>query len=485
MRRFMTYALGLGLCSGAAASASAEDRALLIGVGNFANPQINALPGIDKDVNLMKQAAREMGFKDSQMKVLMDREATLANIKATFKTWLIDGAGPNDKALFYISSHGTQEADQAPLDEADGTDEVIVAYDTKVGQGRLDNALVDDELGALLDQLRTKNAFVLVDACHSGTATRDMSPGSVPKFWQWEGMPVGDGALEGDEKDAGKAAGDENHVLLTAANEKQVAQATPNGSVFTVGVLEAVRQARASNTPLTAVEIRDKAEAFIKQYFASNPRKIHTPTLYGNKSLAASNVFGAAAPGTGTTPPTTTPGAPGTGGPVGLPGTGGTPPAAGTTPPAAAGDLYAQLDALTTKAAYPVKVSARQQTYAPGQNLVVDVDVAQAGYVNVLNVGQGDGEVTVLYPNQYHRDNKVAPGRLTIPTGTEFDLPAGLPPGQTQQQTIIVVVHTSKPLSAYDAGSGTGFLRSLGAEATRAFSVAAGAGAPNAAVRSG
>ena len=42
-------------------------------------------------------------------------------------------------------------------------------------------------------------------------------------------------------------------------------------------------------------------------------------------------------------------------------------------------------------------------------------------------------------------------------------------------------MRSQRTRNLHDSGSGSGFLRSLGADATRAFSVAAGAGAPNAA----
>jgi hypothetical protein len=105
-----------------------------------------------------------------------------------------------------------------------------------------------------------------------------------------------------------------------------------------------------------------------------------------------------------------------------------------------------------------------------GDTLQVTFDVPSEGYVNVLNVGEGESEAVVLYPNKYHTDNRVsAAGRITVPgPGDPFTLPAA-----SAQRTLIVVVHTKSRLNGYETGAGEGFLKMLSAPATRSFAVAA------------
>ena len=89
--------------------------------------------------------------------------------------------------------------------------------------------------------------------------------------------------------------------------------------------------------------------------------------------------------------------------------------------------------------------------------------------MNVLNVGEGDSEAVVLYPNKYHTDSHVRGARrITIPASTDpFTLPA-----ESAQRTLIVVVHTRTRLNGYETGAGDGFLKMLSAPATRSFAVA-------------
>ena len=83
----------------------AENRALLIGVGQQKyNPDQN-LPGIDKDIRMMKKVANMMGFKGGQVETLTDSEATLKGIEYAIENWLIKGATQeNDRVLFYFKS---------------------------------------------------------------------------------------------------------------------------------------------------------------------------------------------------------------------------------------------------------------------------------------------------------------------------------------------------------------------------------------------
>jgi hypothetical protein len=130
---------------------------------------------------------------------------------------------------------------------------------------------------------------------------------------------------------------------------------------------------------------------------------------------------------------------------------------------------WASLEGIVAQAAYPVGISAQKRVYRVGDTLQVTFDVPSDGYVNVLNVGEGESEAVVLYPNKYHSDNRVSAGRITVPGAADpFTLPAA-----SAQRTLIVVVHTKSRLNGYETGAGEGFLKMLSAPATRSFAVAA------------
>ncbi len=165
-------------------SVGATRRALLIGINKYKHlpfysqilkMTITHLKGSINDVNLMKELlVSRYGFKEDDIKTLMDEKATRENIIKTFEDWLIHGTKEGDLAFFYFSGHGTQVPDQNG-DEDDGQDEALCPYDL-VPEGAANvmeaKVIIDDELGLLLRRLKGREVVVILDACHSGTATR-------------------------------------------------------------------------------------------------------------------------------------------------------------------------------------------------------------------------------------------------------------------------------------------------------------------------
>src|SRR5215475_8238900 len=91
-----------------AAAVQAAPRALLIGVADIPK---NELPGVDLDINNMKKIAELMGFRTGEIKVMMNREATYANVTQALGTWVREGVSPEDHVLIYFSGHGTRVPD--------------------------------------------------------------------------------------------------------------------------------------------------------------------------------------------------------------------------------------------------------------------------------------------------------------------------------------------------------------------------------------
>ncbi len=154
------------------APAKLEKFALLIGIDNYKD--VNKLEGCVNDVTEMKQTLVDIyKFADDgkHIKVLTNEKATRAAILSAFKEHLIANAKahPNAVIVFQYSGHGSQTKD-TNQDEQDGLDETFVAYDSR----STDYDLNDDVIGELCDELSeyTNNIVFIVDACHSGTATR-------------------------------------------------------------------------------------------------------------------------------------------------------------------------------------------------------------------------------------------------------------------------------------------------------------------------
>ena len=106
---------------------------------------------------------------------------TLANIRQAVID-LEKNLQSGDFVYLHFSGHGSQAPALKPDQELDGLDELFLPADTGAWNksvGTVENALVDDEIGSLIDRLRKKGATVwaVFDSCHSGTVTRAVSTG--------------------------------------------------------------------------------------------------------------------------------------------------------------------------------------------------------------------------------------------------------------------------------------------------------------------
>lgn len=185
----LTTALGLfALPALSTAVLARENYALLIGASEYQNlAEKWWLKGPRNDVALAYTyltTEAPVPFAEDNVIVLadgldgveVDGHATLGEIRAAFAK-LEAELQPGDFVYLHFSGHGTQAPAADPDSELDGLDELFLPVD--IGNwsdsvGAVENSLVDDEIGKLIDSLRAKGAdvWVVFDSCHSGTATR-------------------------------------------------------------------------------------------------------------------------------------------------------------------------------------------------------------------------------------------------------------------------------------------------------------------------
>jgi len=390
--------------------ARAENRALLVGVGKYRVSEAD-LPGIDKDIKMMKQVVKKAGFTDGQIRVLRDRAATLAGIEQAIEDWIIAGVESTDRALFYFSGHGSQIPDKNGDEVEDHADEVLLPHDMGVAGRTLTNTFVDDRFGEILARIPAKEILVFIDACHSGTSTKqlDFFGDEKPKLFYYKGMPMSDKDAFAVEGDSGGVKG--KYVALSASRDDQTALATSRGSLFTRGLLDAVEKAEESGDNPTIETLRERATTYILNNVSSK-KKQHHPQLAGDRTLAKKiRIFMSD----------------------------GVPP------------LWDKLSTLAERAPHKIDVWGNKNRYRIGDQLVFHCNVDRDGYLNVLEVSPGNDKATVLFPNRYHPDNYVTGGnRITIPAeGDKFKLTARKP-----KKSMIVVVQTGRPLNAYKSGEG-------------------------------
>ncbi len=145
--------------------------ALVIGIDDY--PYISKLQGCVNDALLMRGILEQnFGFPPDNIIQLLNEQATREAILRELDA-LVDRVGKDDLVVIQYAGHGSQMTDREG-DEPDGLDETIMPFDTEGWRG--DNRdISDDEIHLRLLRLSRKTSYttLIVDACHSGTITRD------------------------------------------------------------------------------------------------------------------------------------------------------------------------------------------------------------------------------------------------------------------------------------------------------------------------
>jgi hypothetical protein len=410
-----TWVRMLGACCAgalAASSAHAESRALLIGVGDVRG---HPLPAIDLDIDNMKKVAVIMGFKPDDIKVLFNEQATAANVRQALGTWAKDGVGPDDRVMIYFSGHGTRVPD---AQSAHGQDDALVMHDAEVvtvnGKAGVRGVLLGRELGAALRAIPSRNVLVLVDACHSGTATRNIDLGNlslgvgsgVSKFFDYPGMPQAAPVRATRDIEVPKSGGSENYASVSAAQDDETATGTEHGGLFTLGVVDIIQGASRDGKSPTVEDVRAAAATYI----AAHEKDPSHPVADGNQRLIRGELDL-------------------------LPLKGGQ------------GPTWQSLVALAGKG-QPLMISGAGKQIRVGEQIVFEVKVPRAGYLNVVTVDSQD-RATVLYPNKFNTTNEVKTGSFRFPTADmNFVVRAAEPLGPS----LVVAFLTDKKVNLLDMG---------------------------------
>ncbi|MBT3421812.1 MAG: DUF4384 domain-containing protein [Bacteroidetes bacterium] len=208
----------------------------------------------DKDIPLITNALESQGFDDIQL--LTDEDATKSGIIQAIET-LIAKSNKGDIVVFHFSGHGQQIQDDNGDEKDDGYDEAIVPYNAQVryqpGVYEGENHLRDDELDILFSRLRERlgkegNLLVILDACHSGTATRGMAKtrGTMSKMAKEGYNPLNSGHQEvgmadvdKTNKTSSRGVGNDlaSMIVLSGASPQQLNYETKDDEGNSVGSL--------------------------------------------------------------------------------------------------------------------------------------------------------------------------------------------------------------------------------------------------------
>ncbi len=277
MNRFIPLSFfASALCLwGSALVAHAEDRALIIGVENYQNPDVRPALGAVRDADDMARfAAQQLKFAPHAIRKLTGAEATLQGITAAVQSWLIAGTKPGDRVLFYYSGHGSILPDNDGDELDDKHDETIVAYDAnRQGMGQIR----DDQFSRWIADLAGRRIVMIFDSCHSGTISRDafaatatdatsryLAPDpslltEAPKTRNL--LEVSDGLVA----DTNRISSQSDVVVISAAGAKQLAYGMKENGHYRGGLTASLLLAYGNGTPKLG-EMESSIRAQLKKW---------------------------------------------------------------------------------------------------------------------------------------------------------------------------------------------------------------------------
>lgn len=459
--------------------------ALIIGIGEYADPQVPKLEGVVHDMDSARRMARAMAVPEANMRIVRDRDATAARIRqeiAGLEQRMADG----DRLFVYFSGHGTRWFDEAT--RSDGCTEGLLATDGQV--------LTNVEIGQRLAPItrRADKVLVFYDACFSGGVagepfrTRSLAVDAArvtPKFTR-AGAPEACSRPSnfisrslGAQLGASRALA-QNVVHIAASRPDEVSfDNSAKGGYATVAWRDCLL-GQATDTDgsgaITVDEITACAQARVNQGLEGQPGiSGQRLTLAGNQRFvpawmgAAFAAQGAtAAPTPAATPPALGP-APATAPVQAPPATPTTPapPAPPTPPPPAQApqrlatpaeilaELHAQRDGSRAVAA-----QARQPQLRIGRDLLqLDITPARDGHLYIALAGSDGKSLILLYPNALAQATAVKAGQtLTLP-GPGWEVAAAGPAGT--ETLLVMVTDAPRDLSILGKAKAGPFMKTL------------------------
>ncbi|MGQ9574013.1 MAG: Ig-like domain-containing protein, partial [Thermoguttaceae bacterium] len=156
-------------------------RAVVVGISNYQN--LTDLNYRDDDAQAFyDKLLTDRRWQASNITLLKDLAATKSAIQ-TAMTDLANACDSDDLAVVFFAGRGFRLADQAPIDEEDGYDEVLAPADAIAGNYA--TMISDDELLTMLQAVAANAASVSVflDCDYSGGVIGDFSGSVTPGFW--------------------------------------------------------------------------------------------------------------------------------------------------------------------------------------------------------------------------------------------------------------------------------------------------------------
>ena len=423
--------------------------ALIIGIGEYADPNVPELKGIKHDMVSARRMALAMAVPESNITVLRDGAATADRIRAEI-TALEGRVADGDRVFIYYSGHGTRWFDETV--KSDGCTEGLLASD---GQ-----ALTNREMGQRLAPLarRADKMLVFYDACFSGGVagapfrTRSLNIGGdaiTPKF-------TGAGSPELCSRPSNfrtrslalvmqqAQALPENVVHIAASRPDEVSfDSSAKGGFATSNwrdcLLGEAKDLDGSGA-ITVDEVTRCAQAKVTNALAGQPGVLgQQMTVAGNAKFVPAWMGAAFDPAAVAAPvpePTLL-------------------QTRKANPAQILAELYGQRDGERRLVA-----TTRQGRLKIGADaLEIDITPARDGYLYIAQAGSDGQSLYLLYPNELASDNRVRAGQRVALPGKGWEVVAGGPPGT--ETLLVMVTDAPRDLSALAKEKAGPFMKTL------------------------
>ena len=441
--------------------------ALIIGIGEYIDPDIPTLKGIRHDMVSARRMAAAMAVPESNIRVLRDQDATADRIRAeitALQARIVDG----DRVFVYYSGHGTRWFDEKI--KQDDCVEGLMAADGKV----LSNVEMGERLAPLAQ--RADKMLVFYDACFSGGVagapfrTRSLRFGDdvvTPKFTR-VGAPEQCGkpsnfrtrslALVMQQQQA--LPQNVVHVAASRPDEVSFDSSTQGGfatSAWRDCLLGQAKDLDGSGA-ITVDEVTRCAQAKVTSGLAGQPGILgQQMSVAGNASFVPAWMGAAfAVPAVVVAVPSPVPVSLPVSLPVLVPAPAPTPtPARMATPAEILTELHQQRDG-----ARRVVATSRQSQLKIGTDLLeIDVTAARDGHLYVALAGSDGKSLYLLYPNDLATDNRVRAGQRVALPGKGWEVVAGGPAGT--ETLLVMVTDAPRDLQSLTSEKSGPFMKTL------------------------
>ncbi len=142
-------------------SGTRQSWAVVVGLSKYENSGKDGLENLifaDNDARVFARTLKNMGWSESNIKLLINEDETKRNIEIAIESWLTK-SGPQDQIILFWAGHGYPDPENQEK-------VYFTTYDTKLSIPSTGYRM--DRVRSSIEELKSKNVVILADTCHAG-----------------------------------------------------------------------------------------------------------------------------------------------------------------------------------------------------------------------------------------------------------------------------------------------------------------------------